>query len=331
MRNHTVIRKILLLLSLFFFTGCSLESLTAWRELDKVQVVKNSTYYKHYRAYFQRTDLLPIRHGKKYLFFYNRHTKDLAILLHPKHKYLLYSFSHPGTVIRLSASRRHSYTHVLRALKKKGYRQTSPLSIGFITQVSLRKYKKIKTLRVDVKDYRRLLNLYKKAIRTYDASKIKRIKTRLPKILISRYYKKYKAQASTWEQFRALEIIAEKLRLDQPVQTKPLSSSPAQDTELLHQEEDVKEKQEEDTEAVYHHYLNEANYEELTQYLASSKAKKTLSYAQYSALQKRYNVLKEKRLLEKGSLEELITAYKKNKNPKYKAKIMQRIKQLQKQ
>jgi hypothetical protein len=215
---------------------------------------------------------------------------------------------------------------MLRSLKKKGYRRISPLSAGFITHVALRKYKKIKTLRVDVKDYRKLLYLYKKAIRTYDASKIKKIRTKLPKELISAYYKKYKAQANTWEQFRELEIIAEKLQLDKPVKTK--SSSPVSKSEKVSPEEPLEKKQE-DTETTYRYYLQKADYEELSRYLGSSNAKKSLSYAQYSDLQKRNNTLKEKRLLEKGSLEELITAYKKNKNPKYKNKIMQRIKELQ--
>jgi len=40
--------------------------------------------------------------------------------------------------------------------------------------------------------------------------------------------------------------------------------------------------------------------------------------------------LQEEDLLQNGSLEKLITAYKNNKDPRYKSKIMQRIKEIQK-
>jgi len=316
-------KKILIFLFLFLFSGCSIDGLVIFGEINKVHLVRQSSYVKHYRAYFQRTYLKPIRHGKKYLYFYNRRSKDLAILLHPKNRYVLYSFSHPNTVIKIRSDKKHGYYHMIKVLKRKGYRITSPHAVGYTANISLRRYKKVKTFMVDVKDYQHLQNLYKEAIRTYNAKKVKKIKTKLPKVLIDSYYKKYKARASTWEQFRALEIIADKLRLEEPVPTKvqPVKEEEATETTI--------ETPKNNTKQVYTYYLKKASTGELDKYLSSSEAKSALSYEQYNILSKRNSQLKEKKLLAEGSLEELITAYKKNKNPKYKSKIMQRIKEIQ--
>jgi DNA-binding SARP family transcriptional activator len=67
----------------------------------------------------------------------------------------------------------------------------------------------------------------------------------------------------------------------------------------------------------------------LQNYLSTSDAKSTLSYSQYNTLKKHYSKLQEEKLLREGTLEELIAAYKKNNNPKYKAKILARMKKLQ--
>jgi len=318
-------RKILIALSMFLISGCSIDGLVVWGEVNKVQVVKQNAYIKHYRAYFQRSHLQSIRHGKRYLFLYNKKTKDLAILLHPKNKYILYSFSHPNLVIKIRADRKHGYYHMIKVLKRKGYRITSPRSVGYTANVSLRRYKKVKTYLVEVRNYQHLQDMYKQAIKTYDATKIKRIRTRLPKVLIEPYYKKYKAQATTQEQLKQLNIIATKLHLNEPAPTsEPIEEDKEPQPQLP---TDTKENM---VKPLYTYYLNNASYYELNNYLSTSEAKKTLSYTQYNSLKKRNSHLQEKDLLQNGSLEELITAYKKNKNPRYKSKIMQRIKEIQK-
>jgi len=295
-----------------------------WGELDKVHVVKSNSYVKYYRAYFQRSHLQTIQKGQKYLFFYNKQTKDLAILLHPKNKYVLYSFSHPNLVIKINSDRKHGYRHMLKVLKRKGYRVTSPHSVGYTTHIALRRYKKVKTILVEVKDYQHLQSLYKKAIRTYNAKGIKHIKTRLPKVLIDSYFTKYKAQATTWEQLKQLEIIASKLRLNEPASSK----------EEIPQKKEIETETTTDTdkhniEQLYTYYLKSASYYELNNFLSTSDAKINLDTIQYNHLKTRNNQLKEKNLLENGSLEELIEAYKKDKSPKYKKKIMERIKEIQ--
>jgi len=318
-------RKILIALSIFLMSGCSIDGLVVWGEVNKVQVVKQNTYLKYYRAYFQRSHLQPIRHGKRYLFLYNQKTKNLAILLHPKNKYILYSFTHANLVIKIRADRKHGYYHMMEVLKRKGYRITSPHSVGYTAKVSLRRYKKVKTYLVEVKNYQHLQNLYRQAIRTYNAAKIKKIKTTLPKVLIEPYYNKYKAQAITEEQIKQLNIIAAKLHL-----TESAFATESEPAEEEKQPELSTESKEDTSGQLYSYYLNNASYYELNNYLSTSEAKKTLSYTQYSSLKKRNSQLQEQNLLQNGSLEELITAYKKNQNPRYKSKIMQRIKEIQK-
>jgi len=323
---YTLMQKVIIFLLLFLFSGCSIDGLIIFGEVNKVNVVRDSTYIKHYRAYFHRTHLKPIRHGKKYLYFYNRKRKELAILLHPKNKYILYSFSHSGSKIKIRSDRKHSYYQMIKVLKHKGYRITSPHAVGYTAKVSLRRYKKVKTLLVEVKNYQYLQNLYKKAIRTYNAKKIKNIKTKLPKVLIESYYKKYKAQAGTEEQLKQLAIIATKLRLNKPVSTTEETIIQKEETQTqthIDTKEDTARQQ-------YSYYLKNASYYELNNYLSTSDAKSVLSYSQYNTLKSRNNQLQEQDLLQNGSLEELITAYKKNKNPHFKSKIMQQIKKIQK-
>jgi len=312
-----LIPKFLVFLFLLFLNGCSIDELRVWGELDKVHIVKQNTYVKYYRAYFRRSHLKPIRHGRKYLYFYHRKTKDLAILLHPENQYILYSFSHPNTTIKISSDRRHGYRYMLGILKQKGYSIASPHRIGYTATLSLRRYKKVKTYRVEVKDYRRLLALYRTAISHYDAQKIKGVTTRLPKVLIEGYYRKYKANARTKSEINAMQRIAEKLHLaaetSETATRQPYHTSPASQNWVQR----------------YAYYFNHASAEELERYLSSGEAKKELHPTQYAALQKRSSRMKEQKLLREGSLEELITAYKANNNPRYKAKIMQRIKVLQ--
>ncbi len=320
---YMMLQKIFIFLFLFFLSGCSIDSLMVWGEVDKVHIVKQTSYVKHYRAYFQRSPLHTIRHGKKYLYFYNSKNKDLAIVLHPQNKYILYSFSHPNIVIRIHSDRRHGYHHMIKVLKHKGYRVASPTAVGYTAHVSLRRYKKIKTLLVDVRNYRHLQSLYRKAIKSYNAKSIQPIKTKLPKVLIKPYYEKYKAQATTPAQLEQLKIIAAKLHLNAPVSKEETALQ--EETQTIIDTLDS----EEEAERLYHYYLSDASYYELNNYLSTSEARSTLSYNQYNTLEKRSRQLYEKKLLESGSLEELITAYKKNKNPQYKAKIMSRIKEIQ--
>jgi len=314
-------QKILIFLFLFFLSGCSIDSLMVWGELNKVHVVKSTSYVKHYRAYFQRSHLHTIHHGRKYLYFYNKRTKDLAIVLHPNGKYILYSFSHPNLTINIPSSRKHGYYHMVKVLRHKGYRVANPHTLGYTTHIALRKYKKVKTYLVEVRDYRHLQNLYRKAIKNYDASGIQKIRTRLPKTLIKNYYQTYKAQATTEEQLKQLKIIASKLKMDSPVAAQV----------SLSQEDvsSVAENTEKEEKDMYHYYMHNASSYELNNYLSTAEARSTLTHNQYTLLKRRNSKLQEQKLLHEGSLEELITAYKKNNNPRYKTKIMQRIKEIQ--
>ncbi len=325
-------RKILLLLFFFLLNGCSLNSLFLADEVDKVYVVKHSPYVKHHRAYFTRTNLKPMQNCKKYLYLYHAEEKDLAILLHRKDQYRLYSLSHPDKKeIIFNVSPKTRYYTVLKSLKRQGYRLTSPTKMGYVSRVALRRYKGIKTLLVEVEDYSRLKEIYEKAIRTYDAKAIRSIKTILPKPLIYPYYERYHKRAKTQKQLEQLQIIATKLQLNSAgavAQTRKKDSKKALEEEKVLEEMKVVEVIEKPREVTkpYYYYLKRASYDELNTYLSRGGARDHLTYNQYNKLKAR---LKEEKLLQDGSLEELIAAYKKNKDPRYKTRILLLMKKVQ--
>ena len=342
-------QKILLLLFFFLLNGCALNSPFLAGEVDKVYVVKHDSYIKHNRAYFTRTDLKPIRNGNKYLYLYRAKDNNLAILLHRKDKYHLYSLSHPDKKEIIFKTRHKTKDRtVLKNLRRKGYRTISPATVGYISHVSMQRYKGVKTLLVEVEDYSRLQNMYKKAIRTYNAKDIKHIKTKLPKELIYSYYKQYHKRAKTQRQLAQLQIIARKLQLNSvgtAAQTtkKDLKKS----TEEIIVEETVEEdiieediieekvpekvtvnkviKKPKEVTKPYSYYLKSASYAELNTYLSKSETRGDLTYNQYNQLKEKQ---KEEKLLVDGSLEEVIAAYKKNKDPRYKARSLQLMKKV---
>ena len=327
-----MIQKALLLSLVLLLNSCSLNSLLALGEVDKVQVVKKNLSYAQYRAYFTRTQLKPIKNNQKYLYFYNKEKKDLAVLLHRYDNYILYSLYHPEAPhMTLKAQKHAPYTHVRRALKKQGYLLSSPHAVGATSKVGLRKYKGIKTLLIEIKDYSALQKKYQKAIRTYDARSIKKIKTKLPHVLIENYFKSYQKKSSSEAQREQLEIIADKLHLHIPES----KNNDAQEEEMKVQEALAKEIPEETPPSTipdnvpFNYYAQEASYHELETYLNDSKAKDSLTFNQYTQLTQRYTALKDEKMLKDGSLEELISSYKTNKNPKYKKRILELMKEAQ--
>ena len=352
-------QKVLLLLFFFLLNGCSLNSLLALGEVDKSQVVKHTPYVKHYRAYFTRNNLQPIIRGKKYLYFYNAKQKDLSILLKRRNQYILYSLYHPNKKADILYT--SSYRKIIIRLKHKGYHLASPSSIGAVSHVALRRYKGIKTILIEIKDYSRLQNVYKKAIKNYNARKVKHIRTSLPKRLISSYYKHYSKRAKTVHQQEQIQIIGRKLKLVSKAslkmtQKKPKPSkkttlskkikksqkiekkvaSPQIKQNIIPVEKEVEEvkvvevlEEPKEIKKPYMYYLHNASYYELNSYLTSGEARNELTYNQYNNLKKRRSTLKEEQLLKNGSLEALIAAYKKNKDPRYKTKILSLMKKVQ--
>lgn len=324
-------KKALLLSFLLLLNGCSLESLLALGEVDKVEVVKKNASVSHYRAYFTRTQLKPIKNNQKYLYFYNKKKKDLAILLHRYNSYYLYSLYHPEQrAIVIQSKTKRPYASVKKALRQKGYILTTPAHVAATSKVALRRYKGIKTLLVEIKDYSRLLTKYKDAIRSYDANKVQNIKTTLPSSFIASYYENYEKQVSNEEERNQLQRIAEKLHLDKA------------ETESSQEEKEVQEALArvtpektnapiEDATVSFDYYDKKASYSELHTYLSQKDVKDTLSFNQYTQLQQRHKILKEEKILKEGSLEELITLYKTNKNPKYKKRILELMKKTQEQ
>ena len=307
-------KKILLILTLFLFSGCSLDQLFIGNEINKVYVVKHSRYVKHHRGYFTRTDLIPIFGKQKYLFLYNAKKDDLGLLLHRKSHYLLYSFSYPGrSPISISDRRIKSRRSLLRAYARYGYHLKTPLKVGYLVSVKPRIYKGVKTYMVESKNYRKLQQLYRQAIKHYDPSKIRSVRTPLPKVFISSYLIQQYRTAKSERQLAALEEIAAKLHIQLP-QKKGRHVQ--------------KKESSEEIEPLYPYYLHYASMKELERYLNSKESQKALTSGQYALLEHRLEKLKQQKLMKEGTLEELIEAYHENKDPKLKKRIMERIKEI---
>ena len=358
-------QKIILFLLLLLFQGCSLKSLIIEDEVNQVTVVNYTSYKKHHRAYFTRDDLLPI-YEKKYLYLYKKKNNDLAILLHRKNKYLLYSMSTPNQEpYKMRVTSKTTLSQVLKGFAKHGYLPISSLANkGYVSSVSYKKYKGFKTLLVETKKYSRLQQLYRNAIKSYNARKVRYIKTQLPKQLIQNYYQFYKKRATSRKQFIQLQSIAKKLELPIPplpqenkkikkIKKKVLHKKcPPRKTiikkvkqkEIIIEEHDMETKPTLEAPIVvphktiatskakpFNYYLNTAALSELSHYVSTRKTKASLSYTQYTKLIAKLDRLKEEKLLKDGSIEELISAYKIDKNPKYKQRIMSLMKDKQSQ
>jgi len=308
--------KIILFLLLILLNGCSFNNFLLKGEIDKVSVVKYTPYMKYHRAYFSRDQLKVIKNGKKYLYLYNEKNNDLTILLHRNNYYVLYNLSQPKKeVFTLKVNSRKKYTSALKQFKRMGYKTiSSPASKGYVVSESYKRYKGVRTLLIEVKEYTDLQKIYENSIKTYDASKIKNIKTKLPKSLILNYYMRYKKQATTHKQLTQLQIIAKKLQIKGPSSSSNINTSKKEQKKV---KEDPEEKE-------------DASINELSTYNPKNTTKYSLSYSQYRALKQREALLQEEKLLNEGSLEELITAYKVNKSPKYKERIMLLMKEKQK-
>ena len=75
--------------------------------------------------------------------------------------------------------------------------------------------------------------------------------------------------------------------------------------------------------------MHDAPLDELSTYISQRATRNSLSYRQYTMLKGRKTFLQEEKLFNEGSLEDLINAYKVNKNPKYKKRIMSLMKEQQ--
>jgi len=308
------VRYAIALVVLFFLQGCSLNELFLYQEIDKITVVKYTPHVKHHRAYFNRTKLLPIDHGKKYLLLYNDKKKDLILILRKKDHYRLYHFFNLSRQPADLPSGRHITTgHLLRLFTKKGYRKSDLRNKGFIVTTGYRRYKGVKTLLIDIKDYRALKSLYEKAIRTYDATLVRSVHTPLPPAMIKPLLLRYYTLASNERQRDALRHIAKKLHLRLPGMQK--SSEP------IHPKENRKKS--------YEYYLHRAPISELKTYLNNPRNTRQLTDGEYILLKYRLDAMQQEALLESGSIEALIKAYKTNKDPRFKKRILDLMKEKQ--
>jgi len=362
-------RKTIAFLFLFLLQGCTFNNPFSPSEIDKVAVVTYTPYMRQHRAFLSRSTLKIIKNNNKYLYLYHTKNNALAVLVQRRNTFFLYTLSNPKEKIyTLMTFRGEKYAYALNHFKSLGYRPLiNPATKGFLVTVSHQRYKGIKTLLFDVKDYTRLLRLYKMSIRTYNANTIKNIKTILPKSLILGYYKYYEKKAKYKKQQVALNIIANKLQLKGFVPTKKTTQNTNAKTEV--NEKSIQEKQSqketlknksssswydfhtnttEDAEekekivvkkvikekptlvVPYNYYLHKAPAHELRSYLSKRTTKTALSASRYVALKQREKSMKEEKLLKTGTLEELIAAYKRNHKPKFKQRILSLMREKQK-
>lgn len=334
--------------------GCAVNQIFLSDELNKVNVVKYTPYVKHYRAYFTRTHLHPVIKRRKYLFFYNPKKQDLSLLLHCDKTYLLYSFTKPETpALKLKNNGKVSEKSLLDTIRKSGYRIANLTRLGFDAKVGLRRYKGVKTIMIEVKNYSKLKRLYETAIKHYQSKNVLNIHTQLPRKFIHSYFFYYYKRAKTAAQKRELQRIAKKLHITIPISrrnihrkaptvrrhlsntiTKPAKTPKA---EVFEHEESMEASVQETenyldpvaTKKPYLYYLQYASLYELSNYLDDPKSHQDLSISQHHMLKHRLTNLKEEQLIQEGSLEALIAAYKKDKNPKFKQRILQLLKKKQ--
>lgn len=353
-----MLKTSIFLILLFLLHGCNYNTPFLTDEINQVTVVKYAPYFKHHRAYFTRSKLQAIE-NKKYIFLHNPKKNELGVLLHYKDKYILYNMSQPEQKPYIIRTKKiYTQEKILKSFASKGYRAVKSVAdVGYITSVSHKLYKGIKTLLIEVKDYSKLQARYKKAIKTYNPSYIKYINTKLPKSLIRYYYNYYKKHTKSKSKIHQLQIIGEKLHIDKVEKIKKLPQKISKKSKfcskkiksipnavskpVIKEEKPIivstsysKKPNTYISSSVtdskpYSYYLSNAPLQELSSYLSSQTTQNTLSDSQYVVLKLRQERLEEEKLLDKGTLEELIAAYKINKKPAYKERIMILMKEKQ--
>ena len=319
-------RNIVLAFILFFISGCSINQLFLSEEIDKVNVVKYQKYLKYHRAYFKRDNLQFISKKNKYLFLYHTKKQELGILLRRNNTYMLYNFTNTEKAnITLTAKKALPYKKLLKHFALAGYKPANLSHLGYTSKIALRRYKGVRTLMVEIKDYRQLKQRYERAIHNYQSKSIMSIKTHLPRKLIYPYFTKYENQAATQAQRIQLQRIADKLRFED--KNIDIQEEDFTDEDLV---EDIYSPPTDNTKG-YDYYLHRAPVNELQRYLAKDTTRFSLTHLEYTGLQAHLAKMKEEALFNEGSLEELIAAYKVNKDPKYKKRIMTLMKETQNQ
>jgi len=323
-------RYIVLAFMLLFLSGCSLSHLLLSEEIDTVNVVKYQKYFKHHRAYFKRDNLQFVTRRSKYLFLYHAKKKELGILLRRHNTYTLYNFTNPEKATIIHKSKKAlSYKKLLKNFSLAGYKPANLNYLGYSSKIALRRYKGVKTLMVEVKDYSTLKQKYKKAIRSYQSKDILSIKTHLPKKFIYSYFRKYQNKTQAPEKLKHLQRIGAKLHFRDKTLIAKEGLEEEVSKELDEEDENIYIPNSSNWER-YGYYLHKAPINELKTYLAKANTRFSLTHDEYQALQAHYTKIKEKIvLLQEGSLEELIAAYKVNKDPKYKQRIMVLMKETQ--
>jgi hypothetical protein len=324
----------LVIVSILILNSCSIDSIVALTQLDKIEQVQHNSYITKYQGYFARRNLHPISYGHKFLYLYNHRARKFAILLHPNDRYVAYSVaSNSRKIMDLKSG---GYRYAIRLLKRYGYRRVTPSQVGYKVHIARRVFKGHKTYLLSITNYQKLIYRYKQAIKTYNYKRVKYIRTKLPKELIRGYFNRYRVKASTRYEREQISLIGIKLGIIKSRKTAHSISKKEDKKPLANIKKDrehpiikpttptVKEK----PKSLYERYSKVTSYSTLHRFLISKEAKESLTYAEFSRLKYKEAKLQERELLAHGTIEELIAQYKKTNNPRYKSKAMELMKNI---
>jgi len=285
--------------------GCQTPPLWTSSELNTFQVVSYGYDVRHYRAYFTRADLSLLPNKKRTMFFEHTKHHTLAVLLRRRNRYELYDMSDPShPKIRFETPKPLSLSALYRRLRRYGYRPANLQKLGIQVAIAPRRYRGVKTWMIEIEDFSRLKKRYLKAIKLGQSALVRRLKP-IPAVLIAPELRAAFIAARTPKKRKALIRIARRLRINLPETSHPAQTSQSSSPHR------------------FEYYLKRASESELRKILNTSTEKTKINSVQRRALRQRLHQLERDRLLKKGSLDELIDAYRREKDPLLKRRIME--------
>jgi DNA-binding phage protein len=290
--------------TIIFLSGCNTS--LPWlqnRVVDKVYVVSVDKGVKRFRGYFRRDSLYRFDDGKRTRFLYHPKRHEAALLLHRKDGYYLYPFRLKHAKPVRYGNARTSLSEAMRKFASYGYRHmVQPEANNFIITTGLRRYKGYKTVMVELADYHNLHQHYLDALKRKDFATLMRLPDIPSQLIRETLVRTYRSETDPTLRKR-LEKVADKLGIKLPLSQKN------------------------DPKKLFDYYLRHASSEELRQYLNTTRTNGELDTVSRRALQQRLHQLEYERLLKEGNLDRLIEAYRKYKDPRLKARIMELMNQ----
>ena len=301
-------RLIGLTMLVFLLGGCQIPDFTAAFKLNTFHIVSYGNDVRHYRAYFLRKNLTFLPNGRRTLLAVHTKTQSPAIVIRRKGYDEVYDMAtYRHIAFREKASKHRTLRTLQRFLARRGYRIVNTRNFGVHLTTGPRKYRGYKTWLIDLKDYSRLKRRYLQALR-HNPCRLKQLKP-IPADLIKKELRLAVSKRLNVSDRTCLYESAKRLHISLPSPQKkptPDRQNPS-----------------------FSYYISHASEKELRTLLHTKTYKTRFSTFQQRALRQRLRQLEHDRLLKHGSLEELFAAYKHNKDPRIKQRIMQLLEQRQ--